>query len=243
VEQAIASSLDSTDPRPSWMKSMRLALVKLEKGSFVPALDDVNEALRQIVPTLKAGYPSTAVRIISCYKLALNLLTEVKGLERNPANKPQVAFYTLLLASLPFFAKHRVICTRMSVSKNLDVGNNGIAARLLQTLLAHDLPDKAGLESKLERCNAAGLKDNTPPPSFQCPVCSKDVPGQLVDCPPCGHEPCFCFLSYQIITTPSIPCCLACSATFAASRATAGTTCAVCGIGQIISVPAADYCS
>lgn len=135
------------------------------------------------------------MRLCVAYKLALKLLIEIKLVEKDPAgDRGKLAVYAKLLSDARLLPKHRVICVRMAVNKNIEAGNYGVAARLLQTLLPLQLPDHASHETKLKKCEEEKLADGALPPPYTCPACSTSVSVGASVCPTCGRTPYFCGL-------------------------------------------------
>jgi hypothetical protein len=61
--------------------------------------------------------------------LVLLLLLEIKKAEQNP---PKAALLTRIMAEVTIQPKHRLVCVRMAVNKNLEARNYKVTARLIK---------------------------------------------------------------------------------------------------------------
>lgn len=135
------------------------------------------------------------MRLSVAYKLALKLLIEIKLLEKDPSgDKTRIAVFAKLLSDTRLLPKHRVICARMAINKNLDVNNFGVAGRLLQSLVPLQLPDQATTESRLKKCEEEKFQDSSLPAPYICPSCNSSVSVGASLCPTCNRTPYFCAL-------------------------------------------------
>jgi hypothetical protein len=106
---------------------------------FSEALDDIDKTIKLIVASLTDPAASRQeIKFCVAYKLSLCLLIEVKKCERETsttATLGKIGLYTKFLADLPLQPKHRVVCMRMAINKNMESENFGISARLLEVVL------------------------------------------------------------------------------------------------------------
>jgi len=167
------------------------------------------------------------------YKLALQLL-----IARSSMQDPvQVAALTRSLAEIPLAKpKHRVICIRMAIKANADIGNFGIAAYFIGMLLPHNLMDHAKLENMMAHCRARNL-ENANSPNYLCPNCHVDNPGGLHDCSECKAPlNILCHKTLARITTPTLYRCDHCEAAFSVAVGQGETNCPVCSIGNLVEM-------
>lgn len=75
--------------------------------------------------------------VCATYKLALKLLISITKAQQNDPKKK--ALLTANLAELLLQPKHRIICIRMAIKNNMEVGNYGVAARFIEMLLPLNL--------------------------------------------------------------------------------------------------------
>lgn len=178
----------------------------LEQGKFMDGLSEVNEALYLFAQLPDPSTKKKEIQICRYYKVALKLLIS----KVNELNMDVVALWTRALAELPLLPKHRLVCVRMTIKANLEVGNFGVAAKFIQMILPLNLKDKAEQEAQLERCKQNELQDSgisvnsqfllcnhtleviKDSTYFQCQVCdavfSAEI-GQSGKCTFCSSDP------------------------------------------------------
>lgn len=277
------------DERPA-LALARQALSKLEKGNFAPALEDLQATIDAILgsyrllslllgPTslfcslscdvAESGEMSEErrgdVRFCAQYKLALKLLVELRLLEKDSRNQGAVAQLAAQLAQVALPWKHRQVCLRMAINKNMEVGNYGVAACILRSMLSRELPDRGSLEAKLKKCEEMGLADANPA-LLACPACEGRISPTDAQCPACSCPLFICFLvralprflllspsfppslppfraltapvqTFRIITDKQRSFCGFCEASFAADAVPASTVCPSCGYKKVERVP------
>eukprot|EP01117_Protostelium_nocturnum_P005853 TRINITY_DN2111_c0_g1_i2.p1 TRINITY_DN2111_c0_g1~~TRINITY_DN2111_c0_g1_i2.p1 ORF type:complete len:1328 (-),score=528.23 TRINITY_DN2111_c0_g1_i2:125-4108(-) len=155
---------------------MKNAFVKLESGSFADALKDVNQTLKYFVSISNPKEKQRESKICAIYKHALLILIA----KASTQDQIKVASLTRQLAEIALQPKHRLICIRMAIKCNMDVGNFGISARFLETLLPLNLVDKSKLEANLVQCNENG-RSNAHCPFDLCPTCQRQTNGREAD--------------------------------------------------------------
>jgi DNA-directed RNA polymerase subunit RPC12/RpoP len=232
---------------------MKSALPKLEKGLFVQSLEEVDKALTLLVETSDPSKYQNEIKYCIAYKLALGLLIDVKKLEKESSSNDllaKIGIRTKYLADLPLEPKHRVVCMRMAINKNIDAGNYGIASRLLEVyiisnfivtrnkiLIPKNLPDKSKLEEKLKICKQHYSADGNTP-AFICPSCSTEVAAGIVACS-CGRKIKFCFKSFDLLSEPVYYSCSFCSSAFSTkivSTSTQDINCELCKYGKLVKI-------
>lgn len=109
-----------------------------------------------------------------------------------PQTQPLVV-YTKLLTDIPILPKHRLICMRMAVIKNMEAANYGVAGRLLQVLTKQNLPDQANLETRLRKCEEERFADSSLPAPYSCPTCGSSVSVGAASCNSCSRPTYYCF--------------------------------------------------
>ena len=137
LELSPTSTLNVPNPAEMASQILKNALPKLEKGLFSQSLEEVDKALLVLVESSEPSKYQSEIKYCIAYKLALGLLMDVKRLERESATPTtellaKIGIRTKYLADLPLDPKHRVVCMRMAINKNIDAGNYGIASRLLE---------------------------------------------------------------------------------------------------------------
>jgi len=211
---------------------MRIGLQKLEKGLFPQALDSVNSAIKLLITGGEIESKKREIQFCVSYKVALKLLIEIKLLEKDQTNLIKIAFYTRILTTVPIMQKHRIICTRMAVAKNFDIGNYAVAATLIEIILPHNTPDKSALEVKLQKCLENSRKDNKLLPPFNCPVCNTQVSSGADKCS-CGRKSKFCYQSFELITTTTYTWCAICNAVYLEKVLAVGEKCPYCATKMV----------
>ncbi|KAL6050236.1 hypothetical protein QOT17_019950 [Balamuthia mandrillaris] len=78
------------------------------------------------------------------------------------ATKWRVGALSRQLSKLKLQAKHSMICCRMSVKKNMEAFNFGVASEVLQFILSKNPPDAQDLMQKLMLCKEKGEQNLTP---------------------------------------------------------------------------------
>lgn len=159
---------------------------------------------------------------------------------------------TKFLADIPLQPKHRVVCVRMAINKNLEAQNFGIASHLIevrrrkanaqaQLLLTRNVPDKKRLEDELTKCRTMNMEDKSFPP-YTCPHCGHENIG-AVQCSICSHKVKFCFKvsflafspqTFRLIETKQFLQCTFCSGIVSPKAQT--PTCELCKAGELVNI-------
>lgn len=128
------------------------------------------------------------MKVCANYKFLLDLLLAMKGAESDPSRE---AYLTRVMADVPVQSKHRLICTRMAINKNMEARNYKVAARLIKTLLPLKLMDQSTLEQKLEQCKENGMRNST---SYvvNCYRCTAPADYGETECTRCNNKFQFC---------------------------------------------------
>jgi hypothetical protein len=78
------------------------------------------------------------IKFAVAYKVAILLLLELEVLRKEEEkNLVKSSLLTKFLAYLPLQPKHRVVCIRMAINKNLASQNYGVAARLIEVIFCN----------------------------------------------------------------------------------------------------------
>eukprot|EP01119_Soliformovum_irregulare_P022277 TRINITY_DN7596_c0_g1_i1.p1 TRINITY_DN7596_c0_g1~~TRINITY_DN7596_c0_g1_i1.p1 ORF type:complete len:1781 (-),score=598.60 TRINITY_DN7596_c0_g1_i1:21-5363(-) len=215
---------------------MSLTFANLEQGRFPEALNDIETTITTLgsLPEIKSH--QREMKTAANYKLVLQLLLEIKKAERNPTKS---ALLTRILADVAVQPKHRVVCIRMAINKNMDVRNWGIAARLIKSVLPLNLKDGKLLEEKLKICQENGETNQQQFPSI-CQCCSNSINAGEQTCSLCNTPVQFCCKTYQPITSSSFMQCTFCDMAFSAFAVTdVSGKCPHCRYGSLatISIP------
>lgn len=123
------SSFPEEDARHQAASSLKKAYYYLEKGNFTHSLHYVEEALNFL-----ANFSSTLRHefcVCTDYKSALNLLIRIQECDA-VENFVYSAIFSRFLAEISIQPKHRIICIRLALNKNLKIRNYGIAARFIR---------------------------------------------------------------------------------------------------------------
>lgn len=161
-------------------------------------------ALQQVVGTLQGLCKISPVprrEIVACasYLQALKILIRVRVLEGELAqcapNSPdairralEMALLTMFLAEMKtLLPRHSVAGKKMAVEKNFVVGNFGMAARWLRTLVqAAPPPQKALFAQRLELCvQNKELNTHMPPTKYLCFSTLSVIVGTPLKCKQC----------------------------------------------------------
>jgi hypothetical protein len=143
-----------------------------------------------------------------------------------------VALLTKFLADLPLHAQHRLDCIRLAIDKNMAAKNFGVAARLIQVLMPHNLPDSKEQAEKFKVCKTHKWSDHQLPP-YQCAACSVKLSPATPECSQCGTPVKFCCISFRLLEGPVVVKCTACEAAFNKAQQAAGVRCPLCDTGVL----------
>jgi len=176
------------------------------------------------------------IRQLIAYRVAVALLKEIIALSSSGAGAAasvvDIALLTKFLADLPLHAQHRLDCIRLAIDKNIAAKNFGIAARLIQVLMPHNLPDAKEQAEKFKVCKSHKWSDHQLPP-YVCPACGQKVSPAAPECTVCGTAVKFCCTGYKLLSGPIICKCPLCEATFNKTQQSAGTKCPLCEAATI----------
>lgn len=139
----------------------------------------------------------------------ISRLQKVDGL--GSAGAQEIARLSRHLSSLPLQAKHRFICIRTAIKKNMDVQNYAYSKKMLELLLSKSPANKQDeLKAMINLCVQRGLVDNT--------IEGEEDPSQ------------FCAATLSRLSTIGHDNCNVCGSKFSA-LATPG--CTICGMGTV----------
>ncbi len=190
----------STPPsEPLASAEMTQCLSDLENGAFAHALIHADEALRNL------NGLETQATFAARYRVTLRLLLAIKQEESHPAaggepDRARTALLSQLLCALPIGTKHRLVCVKMAIKRNLDAGNYGVVSHLISFMLPRSkAAAAAALKEQLALCESNGLVNQSALP-YVCPKCgaSGQLPTEL-SCASCSHEVRFCWRSLTVI--------------------------------------------
>ena len=102
-----------------------------------------------------------------CYFVSqeISRLQKVQGPNAISA-KDEIARLARHLSALPLMAKHRTMCIRTAIKKNMDVQNYGFAKSMLELLLSRAPSNKQDeLRSLINLCSQRGLSDRSIDPA------------------------------------------------------------------------------
>lgn len=116
------------------------------------------------------------------YKSAIFILKRIMATDKS--NIAEIAMYTKMLTDLMLHAQHRVDCIRLAIAKNMEAENFGTAAKLIQSLIPLNLPDKKEMEEKFGECKAQKFAEKNVI-FYPCPGCGKKTPTIISECK-CG---------------------------------------------------------
>lgn len=190
----------STPPsEPAASAEMTQCLTDLENGAFAHALIHADEALRNL------NGLETQATFAARYRVTLRLLLAIKQEESHPAaggepDRARTALLSQLLCALPIGTKHRLVCVKMAIKRNMDAGNYGVVSHLISFMLPRSKAAAAvALKEQLSICESHGLANQSALP-YVCPKCgvSGKLPTELA-CLTCSHEVRFCWRSLNVI--------------------------------------------
>jgi hypothetical protein len=135
-------AVPSNNPTQDAAEAMNQAYLKLEKGNFGGALSDIENTLKifgiydTIIVYLIGKLPNAQslkreLGVCARYKLLLTLLLQIKH-ETQPK---QISLLTRILGEIAVQPKHRLVCVRMAISRNMEAKNFKTAARLIKVIL------------------------------------------------------------------------------------------------------------
>jgi hypothetical protein len=207
---------------------MTKALEQLEAGGYGYALTHVDEALRYLGHAGQSSQATFAAR----YRVTLRLLLAVKHEEAHPTgdaaeSRVRTALLCQFLCSLPIATKHRLVCLRMALKRNMDAGNFGVAAFLIAFMLPRSKAAAAeALKEQLAQCEAQGKTDRAARP-YTCPACSTQdrLPTEF-SCAKCTEPVRFCYRTFEVIPEDHYASCQHCTSVF--SPKDIGALCPAC---------------
>eukprot|EP01114_Cavostelium_apophysatum_P013531 TRINITY_DN3296_c0_g1_i1.p1 TRINITY_DN3296_c0_g1~~TRINITY_DN3296_c0_g1_i1.p1 ORF type:complete len:1699 (-),score=536.14 TRINITY_DN3296_c0_g1_i1:50-5146(-) len=201
------------------------AFARLEKGVFAEALELVDQSTRELGQIRDLNSVKKEVKSCSNYKFLLSLLLEQKKPESNPG---RAALLTRILADIPVQPKHRIVCVRMAINKNLEVRNYGTAGRFLKQLLSiSSIPDAPAMQEKLKLCEDNKFV-NQQRYAYTCPCCSTPGDCAIDECSTCNTKIQFCHKSFEPITQSAFHHCLLCDSVFSTSVTSPNQKCPSC---------------
>ncbi|KAG8384407.1 hypothetical protein BUALT_Bualt04G0114800 [Buddleja alternifolia] len=195
----------------------KTGLAHLEQNQLSDALSCFDEAFLALAKDQSRGADIKAqATICAQYKIAVTLLQEITRLQRvqGPSAisaKDEMARLSRHLGSLPLLAKHRILCIRTAIKRNMDVQNYGYSKQMLELLLSKAPTGKQDeLRSLVDMCVQRGLSNKSIDPL--------EDPSQ------------FCAATLSRLSTIGYDVCDLCGAKFSALSAPG---CIICGMGSI----------
>jgi hypothetical protein len=195
----------------------KTGLIHIEQNQLKDAMSCLDEAFLAMAKDLSLGTDiKPQARICAQYKIAVLLLQEIVRLQRvegqgSVSAREEMARLARHLSTLPLQAKHRIVCIRTAIKRNMDVQNYAFSKQMLDLLLSKAPANKQeDLRALIAVCVQRGLNDRT--------IDGEEDPSQfcaatLGRLPTIGHDSCDC-----------------CGAKFSA-LASAG--CTICGMGTV----------
>lgn len=147
---------------------------------------------------------------LCCFVQEISRLQKLEGQGSGSGNE-EMARLSRHLSALPLQAKHRFICIRTSIKRNMDVQNYGYSKKILELLLSKAPVNKQGeLRALIDVCVQRGLTDRT--------IDGEEDPSQ------------FCAATLSRLSTIGHDSCNCCGSKFSALAAPG---CTICGMGTI----------
>lgn len=198
-------------------RCFKAGLAHLEQNQLSDAMACLDEAFLALAKDQSLGQDIRAqARICAQYKLAIELLQEISRLQKvqgpNAVSaKDEMARLARHLSTLPLLAKHRIICIRTAIKRNMDVQNYAFAKSMLDLLLSKAPSNKQDeLRSLIDVCLQRGLSDRSIDPAEDASEFCAATLGRL---PTIGHDACdMCGSKFSALTSPG---------------------CIICGMGTI----------
>lgn len=194
----------------------KAGLAYIEQNQLKEAILCLDEAFLGLAKELSLGTDvKPQARIIAQYKVAVQLLQEISRLQKvdglGSAGAQEMARLSRHLSSLPLQAKHRFICIRTAIKRNMDVQNYAYSKKMLELLLSKAPVNKQDeLRAMINICVQRGLVDHT--------IDGEEDPSQ------------FCAATLSRLSTIGHDSCNVCGSKFSA-LATPG--CTICGMGTV----------
>lgn len=198
-------------------RCFKAGVAHLELNQLADAMSCFDEGFLALAKDQSLGQDIKAQAIICAqYKLAVLLLQEISRLQKvqgpNAVSaKDEIARLARHLSTLPLWAKHRTMCIRTAIKRNMDVQNHAFAKSMLDLLLSKAPTNKQDeLRSLINICLQRGLSDRSIDPS--------EDPSQ------------FCAATLGRLSTIGHDACDVCGSKFSTL---ASPICIVCGMGTI----------
>ncbi|KAG0579545.1 hypothetical protein KC19_4G105700 [Ceratodon purpureus] len=194
----------------------KAGLAYIEQNQLKEAILCLDEAFLGLAKERSLGTDvKPQARIIAQYKVAVQLLQEISRLQKvdglGSAGAQEMARLSRHLSSLPLQAKHRFICIRTAIKRNMDVQNYAYSKKMLELLLSKAPANKQDeLRAMINVCVQRGLVDHT--------IEGEEDPSQ------------FCAATLSRLSTIGHDSCNVCGSKFSA-LATPG--CTICGMGTV----------
>lgn len=145
----------------------KAGVAHIEQNQLADAMSCFDEAFLALAKDQSLGVNVKAqAPLCARYKIAVLLLQEIARLQNveqgNAGAKEEMARLARHLSSLPLQAKHRIICLRTAIKRNMDVQNYAFSKKLLDLLLSKAPPNKREeLQVLTKICVQRGLTDRT----------------------------------------------------------------------------------
>ncbi|KAH7331173.1 hypothetical protein KP509_20G018600 [Ceratopteris richardii] len=188
-------------------KCFKAGIAHLEVNQLTDALACLDEGFLALAKDESLGQDIKAqATICAQYKLAVLLLQEIQRLQKvqGPnalSAKDEIARLARHLSTLPLWAKHRTMCIRTAIKRNMDVQNFSFAKSMLDLLLSKAPPNKQDeLRSLINICVQRGLSDKSIDPSEDPSEFCAATLGRL---PTIGHDVCdVCGSKFSLLSSP-----------------------------------------
>ncbi|MCO5598491.1 hypothetical protein L7F22_052588 [Adiantum nelumboides] len=188
-------------------RCFKAGIAHLEVNQLTDALACLDEGFLALAKDQSLGQDiRQQATICAQYKLAVLLLQEILRLQKvqGPnalSAKDEIARLARHLSTLPLWAKHRTMCIRTAIKRNMDVQNFAFAKTMLDLLLSKAPSNKQDeLRSLINICIQRGLSDKSVDPSEDPSQFCAATLGRLSTI---GHDVCdICGSKFSMLSSP-----------------------------------------
>ncbi|KAI5057844.1 hypothetical protein GOP47_0027859 [Adiantum capillus-veneris] len=188
-------------------RCFKAGIAHLEVNQLTDALACLDEGFLALAKDQSLGQDiRQQATICAQYKLAVLLLQEILRLQKvqGPnalSAKDEIARLARHLSTLPLWAKHRTICIRTAIKRNMDVQNFAFAKSMLDLLFSKAPPNKQDeLRSLINICIQRGSSDKSIDPSEDPSQFCAATLGRLSTI---GHDVCdICGSKFSMLSSP-----------------------------------------
>jgi WD40 repeat protein len=142
--------------------ALKNAMSLLESGQYRDARTRINEAINALVNDNSEVLKKNNLLLCIRYKLLVMMLAHNQRIEtsNSPTQVLDLARNSFLLAQIKVTNKHQVICRNMASKRNIQAGNYGLAAKIIQLLLPITPPQhRAEVQQRLDQCAAQNFRN------------------------------------------------------------------------------------